>query len=233
MTKDQIKRVLAYVRVSTGEQGDSGLGLEAQREAIGAECQRRGWELVEIYQDVASGKSLNGRGELARALADLAAGRADALLVTKLDRLSRSLLDFAGMVDRAKRQGWALVVVGGDFDMSTPNGRLMANMLATFAEYEREIISERTKEAMAIAKAQGPKPGKKPIGRAKVIGPALEARIVRMRKRGMSFEAIAAKLTADGVPTPSGGPAWSWRTVATVTKRILHEKVRTRARRPI
>ena len=227
MTKDQIKRVLAYVRVSTSEQGDSGLGLEAQREAIGAECGRRGWELVEIHQDVASGKSLNGRAELARALADLAAGRADALLVTKLDRLSRSLLDFAGMVDRAKREGWALVVVGGDFDMSTPNGRLMANMLATFAEYEREIISQRTKDALAVAKAKGRK-----LGRKSKVSPEVQLRIVAMRAAGMTFEAIAAALTAEGVATPTAADHWAWQSVSQIVRRHGEKPVRTR-RRPV
>ena len=148
----------------------------------------------------------------------------------KLDRLSRSLLDFAGLVDLAKRQGWALIVLAGDFDMSTPAGRAMANMLAVFAEYEREMISQRTREALAVVKARGPREGKKAIGRAKAISPQLEARIVRMRRRGMAFEAIAAKLTADGVPTPAGGAAWSWRTVATVARRILHETVTPRKR---
>jgi len=231
VTKSEIKRVLAYVRVSTDVQEESGAGLEAQREEVAAECRRRGWELVEVYQDVASGKTLNGRHELRRALDDLAAGRADGLLVTKLDRLSRSLLDFAGLVDRAKRQGWALVVLAGDFDMSTPAGRAMANMLAVFAEYEREMISQRTKEAMAVVKARGPKPGKKPVGRAKSISPALEARIVRMRKRGWSYQRIAAKLTADGVPTPTGGDAWSFTTVALVCRRLMPEAARTRGPR--
>jgi DNA invertase Pin-like site-specific DNA recombinase len=232
MTRDQIKRVVGYVRVSTTEQGDFGVSLEAQREAIEVECKRRGWELVEVYQDVASAKTLNGRHELLRALADMAGGKADGLLVTKLDRLSRSLLDFAGLVDLAKRQGWALIVLSGDFDMSTPAGRAMANMLAVFAEYEREMISQRTKEAMAAVKARGPKDGKLAIGRPKKIGLALEARIARMRRRGWSFQKIADKLTHDGVPTPTGKDAWSHTTVALVCKRLGLEPVRTRARRP-
>src|SRR5438270_7416921 len=91
MTKlREIRRALGYIRVSTSDQAENGAGLEAQRRAIADEAKRRGWELVELYEDHASGKSLNGRHELRRALARLSAGEADALIVAKLDRLSRS-----------------------------------------------------------------------------------------------------------------------------------------------
>ena len=87
--------VIGYVRVSTEEQGLSGAGLQAQRAAIIAECERRGWELIEIAEDVGSGKNLKRPG-IRAALDTLAAGDASALVVAKLDRLSRSMLDFAG-----------------------------------------------------------------------------------------------------------------------------------------
>jgi DNA invertase Pin-like site-specific DNA recombinase len=219
MTRDEIKRVIGYVRVSTDQQGESGVGLEAQRSELEREAQRRGWRLGTIYTDIASGKSLNGRHELRAALAALSGGEADALLVTKLDRLSRSLLDFAGLVDRARRERWALVVLAGDFDMSTPTGKAMANMLAVFAELERDMISQRTREALAVVKARGPAEGKLAIGRPRLVAPELEQRISRMRRRGMSYQAIAAKLSKDGVATPTGGTNWGWTSVARISRR--------------
>ena len=88
--------VAGYIRVSTEEQGDSGLGLAAQRARIEAEVARRGWTIVEVFTDVASGKSLAGRDGLAAALVAADSGRVGGIVVSKLDRLSRSLADFAG-----------------------------------------------------------------------------------------------------------------------------------------
>jgi DNA invertase Pin-like site-specific DNA recombinase len=222
MTSKEVRNVLGYVRVSTSGQGDSGLGLEAQRAAIEAECERRGWQLLTVYTDVASGKT-NGRRELQAALAELAAHRADALVATKVDRIARSMFGFANIAQDAHRQNWALVLVQGGFDMSTPYGKAMAGMSSVFAELEGDMISERTREAMAIAKARqkahGPKPGKMLIGRPKLIAESLEDRIVHLRASGNTYEAIAAKLTAERVPTPTGRDIWSWTTVSRVVNR--------------
>src|SRR5690242_12166914 len=94
--------VVGYVRVSTDEQAESGLGLAAQRAAIDAETARRGWTLVAVYTDAASGKSLAGRSGLADALAAVEAGEAGGIVVAKLDRLSRSLADYANLMARAQ-----------------------------------------------------------------------------------------------------------------------------------
>lgn len=219
VTPREVRKVLGYARVSTSEQEDSGLGLEAQQAAIEAECGRKGWTLLAIHTDVASGRSTNGRYELQAALAALDSGKADALVAFKLDRVSRSVVDFGSLLDRAARRGWALVLIDLGLDMSTPVGEMVAHMLAAVAQFERKRIGERTREAMAIAKKRGPAPGKKPIGRSKSISDELEQRIVRMRDRGQSFEAIAAKLTADRVPTPTGHEVWGWTTVSRVVKR--------------
>src|SRR6266853_6338168 len=104
-------QVLGYVRVSTEEQSDSGAGLEAQRRAIAAECKRRGWQLVELIEDAGfSAKDLKRPG-VQEALRALASGEAGALVVAKLDRLSRSMVDFAGVMAQAQKQGWALVAL--------------------------------------------------------------------------------------------------------------------------
>src|SRR5689334_21340199 len=93
------EKVVGYVRVSTDEQAKSGAGLQAQRDAITDECRRRGWELVKIYEDAgASGKSLSNRPALTAALVAVESGEASGLVVAKVDRLSRSLHDFTGLV---------------------------------------------------------------------------------------------------------------------------------------
>lgn len=229
MVVSDVRRVLGYIRVSTDDQGKSGLGLDAQRAAIEAECQHRGWELVTVYRDVASGKSTNGRHQLQRALTDLGARRADALVVAKLDRLSRSTVDFGRVLKIAKRHGWPLVIIEPDIDTSTLTGKLMADVLISVAEWERGAIAERTKAAMAIAKKRRAAEGKAPFGRQKSIDAKVEQRIVRMRKRGNSFQTIAAQLDSDGIKAPLGGP-WSWQTISRVVRRHNDEPIRRRVR---
>ena len=95
--------VVGYIRVSTAEQADSGAGLEAQRAAITAEAERRGWQLVHAFEDAgASGKSMDGRA-VQEALQAVDGGQAQALVVAKLDRLSRLLLDFAALMEPARK----------------------------------------------------------------------------------------------------------------------------------
>ena len=126
-----MRAAVGYLRVSTEEQADSGLGLEAQRAVIEAEVARRGWELVEVLVDAgASGKSLSGRPALAEALALVRSGEADVLVVAKLDRLSRSRLDFAGLMADAQARGWLLVALDLGMDLSTPAGEFMGSVMA-------------------------------------------------------------------------------------------------------
>jgi DNA invertase Pin-like site-specific DNA recombinase len=153
-------QVLAYVRVSTEEQSRSAAGLEAQRAAILRECKRRGWELVDVVEDGGySARDLRRPGVQA-AIVELARGKADALIVARLDRLSRSMIDFTGLMAKAQKQGWALVALDSAVDTTTPAGEAMANVLATFAQFERRLIGQRTREALAAKRAQGVKLGR-------------------------------------------------------------------------
>lgn len=204
-------QVLGYVRVSTDEQSDSGAGLEVQRRAIIAECDRRGWDLVEVLEDAGySAKDLKRPG-VQLALETLRKRQASALVVAKLDRLSRSMPDFAGLMDAAQRQSWALVALDLGVDTSTPSGEMIANVLATFAQFERRLISERTKAALAVKRSQGVR-----LGRPPELPENVRRRIRRMRGRGMSLRAIAAKLNAEGVPTAHGGTRWHASTIRAV-----------------
>jgi DNA invertase Pin-like site-specific DNA recombinase len=207
--------VVGYTRVSTDEQATSGLGLKAQRSRIRAECRQRGWELAEVFEDAgASGKALSGRPALAAALSALRGGEADGLVVAKLDRLSRSLLDFAGLMDRAQREGWALVILDIGVDTSTPSGEMIANVMATFAQFERRLIGQRTKDALAVKKREGVK-----LGRPVSLPPKVVRRIVEERSRGRSLRQIADGLNENGTPTGHGGARWYGSTVKAILSR--------------
>ena len=207
-------QVLGYVRVSTGEQADSGAGLDAQRAAIDAECVRRGWALLDVEADAGhSARSLK-RPAIQSALQRLKAGEAGALVVSKLDRLSRSMLDFTAVMALAQSQGWALVALDCAVDTTTPAGEAMANVLATFAQFERRLIGQRTKEALAVKRAQGVR-----LGRPVVLPDQVAARILSERVAGASFARIAAGLNGDDVPTAHGGKQWWPQTVRSIVAR--------------
>jgi DNA invertase Pin-like site-specific DNA recombinase len=208
--------VVGYVRVSTDEQSGSGAGLEAQRQAIVTECERRGWKLINVVEDAGwSAKDLKRPG-IQEALKVLKEGDARALVAAKLDRLSRSMIDFTALMATAQKQGWALVALDCAVDTTTPAGEAMANVLATFAQFERRLISQRTKDALAVKKAQGVR-----IGRPPVMPKGVVARISHMRTKGLSYRAIADRLNADGVPTAQGGKQWYPATVRSTIQRTL------------
>jgi DNA invertase Pin-like site-specific DNA recombinase len=217
-----VDQVIGYVRVSTVEQGDSGAGLEAQRRTITAYCQSRGWTLVRVEQDVTSGASTNGRHGLADALAAIRRGEAGTLVVAKLDRLSRSVGDFARLLDDARHEGWNLAVLDLGVDLSTPMGEAAAGMASVFAQFERRVIGERTKAALAVKRSQGVR-----LGRPRLIDDTLRRRIRRYRgpttasgrpgKGGHTLQWIADKLNSDGTPTAKGG-RWQPSTIVRVLK---------------
>lgn len=203
-------KALGYVRVSTREQADSRLGLDAQRRGLVAEAQHRGWEL-QIIEDAGHTGRNDNRPGLKQALALLKRHDADVLIVYKLDRVSRSVQDFAGLLDRANRQRWALVALDMQIDMTTPNGRLVAHILVAVAQWESETIGARTSDAMAEAKAQGAR-----FGRERLVGDAALARIHSLRATGLSFARIAAALDGESIPTPYGAKRWYGSTVSRI-----------------
>jgi len=197
-------RAIGYVRVSTAEQAESGAGLAAQRAAIAAACLQRGWELVRIEEDAGlSARSTEGREALARVLAAVEAGEAHALVVSKLDRLIRSMPDFVVLLDRSRRRGWGLVALDLGLDTSSPMGEFTAHIVAAVAQLERRIIGQRTREGLAQKRAQGVRLGTPPA-----ISEELAARIRAMRAGGATLRAIAEALNAEGVPTSRGGAVW-------------------------
>lgn len=193
---------IGYLRISTTEQADGGAGLDAQRTAIAGEADRRGWEIRFVEDAGFSGRS-RGRPGLTEALEALRGGEAAGLIVSKIDRLSRSLIDFATLMAEAQRQGWALVALDAPVDLSTPTGEAMASIVATFSQLERRLIGQRTREALAVKRGQGVR-----LGRPPAIKPEIANRIRQARASGATLREIAERLNRDGVPTPRGGTQW-------------------------
>lgn len=204
--------IVAYVRVSTDEQVLSGAGLTAQLDAIVAEATRRVLPVLSIHSDEGlSGKSLARRPALTAALADLDDGRGTILMVSKLDRLSRSVHDATGLLLRADRAGWGLVALDVAVDTTTPQGAAMTQVLAVFAELERKLIGQRTRDALAVKRSQGVR-----LGRPSTLPATVVDRIVTEHRDGGSWSAIARGLNGDQVPTAQGGARWHPATVRAV-----------------
>jgi DNA invertase Pin-like site-specific DNA recombinase len=198
-------RVLGYVRVSTTEQAESGLGLASQESAIRAHCARQGWDLLEvIHDDGASAKDLNRPG-LRSALDRIANGEASGLVAAKLDRLSRSVVDFANLMGWCDAAGCALVALDMGIDTSSSSGRLVANVMAAVAEWERETIGQRTRDAATVRRDQGARMGRPGVRDTR---PDLAERIAKERSAGATWQAIADRLNTEGVPTVRGGSQW-------------------------
>jgi DNA invertase Pin-like site-specific DNA recombinase len=209
--------VLGYVRVSTDEQADSGLGLDAQRGAIEAECGRKGWELVAIHEDAGySAKNLR-RPAMTTALDALSAGEAGALVVAKLDRATRSTIDAASLLARAEREGWAFVALDLGVDTTTPPGELVASIMAATAQWERRAIGARTREALAAKAAQGVR-----LGRPTVVPKRVAARILSARRGGAGWSEIARRLNEAQVQTAHGGARWHPSTVRAIA--LAHDE---------
>jgi len=171
-----------YARVSTTKQ-DETLQIPRCEEF----AKRHDWEVVQIYQDEASGRDANRPGWKALE-SDLRRHEFDAIIVTKLDRIMRSLMQLLQIFETFQRYGVMIVTIDqGILDLKSPNGRLQVQLLGMLAEWEKELISDRTKEALAQKKAQGIKLGR-PAAKLPIHTIAL------MRVAGNSWGEIAKNL---------------------------------------
>lgn len=204
---------VAYLRVSTDEQATSGAGLDAQRTAIQRAAADRGWTIIEWHTDEGLSGTLNAtdRPGLSAALEAVQTKRAAALIAAKSDRLARSVHTLTGLMVQADREGWSLTAADGTVDTSTPAGRFQTHIMAGVAELERDLISERTRAALAERKAAGVR-----LGRPSTLPLELVREIVAAHHAGSSMGAIARDLTDRGVPTARGGAKWYPSTVKAV-----------------
>jgi site-specific DNA recombinase len=217
-TPTQKTRTVAYLRVSTEKQADHGISLEAQRAKVIAYAALYDLELIDVIVDAGLSASTLERDGLNRALAMLRAGKSDALLVVKLDRLTRSVRDLGILVERYFASGkWALLSVGEQFDTRSAAGRLVLNVLASVAQWEREATGERTSAALQHKAAQGEYiGGGAPYGyRIADDGVRLdpepaEQRVVAsvraLHAEGRSLRAIARKLAEEALVSRAGRP---------------------------
>ncbi len=212
-----MKTAVAYTRVSTAQQGKSGLGLEAQQAALARFAEAEGYSLIETFEEIETGKgadALDRRPQLTAALA-LARKHQAPIIVAKLDRLSRDVHFISGLMSH--KTPFIVAELGADADP------FMLHLYAALAEKERRLISERTKAALAAKKAQGVRLGGLNTGVIKARDEARErAEVLRplfAELAGKSARAIAAELNERKVPTPSGGP-WYATTVIRVQRRL-------------
>jgi DNA invertase Pin-like site-specific DNA recombinase len=207
-------KAIAYLRVSTSDQVEHGASLDSQETTLREEATRRGWDVEIVIEAGLSAKNMN-RPALLGALSRLDKGEAQVLLAVRLDRISRSVADFSQLMARSQKRGWEIVVSGSAVDTTSAGGKFSAHVLAAAAEFERDLISTRTREGMAQRKLEG-------VTFGRVVDPAFlptYERVIAMRKAGMNLSKIAATLTAEGVSTARGG-AWAPMTV----RRILESQ---------
>lgn len=197
-------RAVGYVSVpkTNGEDADS---LERQAAALERFCARRGWELLHVVRDVENGhpKGLERPG-LLYALERLAEGEASCLVVSELERLSRSAADLGRIIEWIEDRDGRLVAIDLRLDTGSAQGRLTARTLVAVGEWEGRRIADQTKKGLAAARARRGTTGRPAVEDR----PALKERIVEMRNEGMTLQAIADRLNAEGVPTLRGGSQW-------------------------
>lgn len=207
-------RAIGYIRVSTEKQADHGVSLEAQKKKIEAYASLYDLELVDLVIEQASAKSLDRSG-LSSVLDRLQAGEASAVIVTKLDRLTRSVADLGRLVTRYFKGDKALLSVSEQIDTRSAAGRLVLNVLGSVSQWEREAIGERTSAAMQHMKAEGRFTGNAPYGwevgaDGQLVESEAEQRVLRLvsqyRAQGLSVRKIATTLAELGFRSRAGKP---------------------------
>ena len=221
-------KVIGYIRVSTNMQAEEGVSLDAQEQRIRAYCVAKDWNLLKIVRDEGySAKDLNRPG-MEEILTGCRKKDFDVVVTLKLDRLTRSVRDLGYLVeDMFKKNNVAFSSLQDNFETSTANGRMVMNILATIAQWERDIISERTREGMQFMKSGLMRVGAIPFGFDLVDGQLspnpdeMETvqTVVAMRRKGQSYQKIAAYLNAKGISSKNRRK-WHPKTVMGVVRHI-------------
>ena len=221
-------KAIGYIRVSTGKQAEHGVSLEAQAQKIRAVAVVHDADLLDVIVDGGeSAKSLQRPG-MERLLAMVEARQVQAVIVAKLDRLTRSVKDLCELLERFERRNVALISVAESLDTSSAAGRLVINIMTAVSQWEREAIGERTRDAMRHKRSNGERVGNIAYGfRLAADGEHLEpnpgeqavvSRVQQLRP-SHSLRGIAAKLNADGFRTRRGTP-WRLESVVRVARQL-------------
>lgn len=204
MTDAPTGKALLYARVSTALQVNDGVSLDVQERQLITAAEFHGfteWEVVR--EEGKSGKSVRGRPVLQNALRDLENKVADALIVTRIDRLARSTSDFLQIVDQANKQGWRLIMLDLNLDTSSYQGRFVVTVMSALAEMERGIIAARQKDVHKDRRERGIVWGVD-MGPKNKTPAEIKDRIFKERDLGLSFRKIADGLNRDKIPTQNG-----------------------------
>ena len=206
-------RAVGYIRVSTSRQAESGLGLADQRRKIDALAELNDYELLDVVEDAGQSGKTTDRPGLESLMAMVDGGKVDAILIAKLDRLTRSVADLGGILARLEKRGVALVSAADSINTTTASGRLVLNVLTSVAQWEREAIAERTRAALSQLRAEGKRAGQVPFGYdADADGNLLEnvgeqavlAIIGAGREAGDTWDAIADTVAQQGYTSRTG-----------------------------
>jgi DNA invertase Pin-like site-specific DNA recombinase/peptidoglycan hydrolase-like protein with peptidoglycan-binding domain len=192
--------VIGYVTLSPDAPGEE---ADAPARAIAEACEDAGWQLIDVVTDRENGRGLERPG-LTFALRQIAERKARGLVVSDLRRLSRSTIELGALMEWFRDADAALIALDLGVDTSTPAGREVAATLITLSGWERERIARRTRSGLAEVRAQGGAAGRPAVSDR----PELSERIAAMRAAGMTLQAIADQLNAEGVPTLRGGAMW-------------------------
>ena len=224
-----MNKAIGYIRVSTTEQASEGVSLEAQRAKIAAWAVANDYELVAIHEDAGiTGTSMEKRAGLQAAIA--ATGKGMALVAYSISRLARSTADMLEIAAGLEKKGADLVSLTEKIDTTTAAGRMVFRMLAVLSEFERDIISERTTNALAHKKAQGQVYSALPLGYANADGKLVPideellvvAEIRDMRGQGKTLRDIADDLNQRGIVGKRGGK-YHASTIKAVLANSLHQ----------
>lgn len=219
-------KAIAYLRVSTDRQGDSGAGLDAQRAAITAYAAQHGIKIVRFEQDILSGaKGIEHRLGLASAIASIHKGYA--LLIAKRDRLGRDQFLSMSLERLVQKKGGVILSADGLGNGDTAGDKFLKSILDAASSFERDLIRARTRAAMQAKRLNGDFLGKCPFGYQMIDGKliadaneqAVIAKIVDARNAGASLREIAAVLTAAATPTKSGSTIWIHSSITSILKR--------------
>lgn len=215
-------KALLYARVSTQMQVNDGVSLDVQERQLITAAEFHGFSSWEVVREEGrSGKSVKGRPALLDALVRLERKEADALIVTRIDRLARSTTDFLDIVDMANKQGWRLIMLDLNLDTSSYQGRFVVTVMSALAEMERGIIAARQKDVHKDRRDRGVRWGVD-MGPKNKTPLDIKQRIMLERNSGRSYRQIADGLNKDEVPTQNGR-IWYASTVKNIIDAIIGE----------
>ena len=228
------KLIIGYVRVSTADQADSGVSLDAQSARIRAYAALQGVAIDELVVDAGASAATLQRPGFHRVLTMVRSGAVSTLIVCKLDRATRSVRDLSDLLDLFAQNKVSFISLSESLDTATAAGRMMLHLLGVFAEFERSMIAERTASALAHKRAMGKAYGRTPFGYQRVNDrlesqpdQQLALQMMRdMHSAGCSLREIAKALQDRGIAGPRGG-GWHASGVRAVLRSRMTQESKT------